>query len=89
MEKINANHWMSCYKEVSKTYPEKEVRENFAMGLFNATSDYGNADKFDEMELCLKELRELHLKYPEKEVRENLAKGMFNATNHYGKADKV
>ncbi|MGB7001172.1 MAG: hypothetical protein WBE22_04050, partial [Halobacteriota archaeon] len=55
---------------------------------FNATSNYGRADKFEKMEECLQELRKLHDAHPEKEVRENLASGLVNATSNYGRADK-
>jgi len=82
IEKIDISHWLSCYKEVSKTHPEKEVevRENLASGLVNATSYYGEAERFKEMEACLEELRALHEKHSEeKEVREKLAMGLFNA----------
>ena len=85
VEKINISHWVSCYEKVSKNYPEKEVREWLAAGLFNATFCYGKKKDFGKMEGCLKELRELHERYPEKEVREELAKGLFNAANNYGK----
>ena len=85
VEKINISHWVSCYEKVSKNYPEKEVREELAAGLVNATSHYGEKNEFKKMEECLKELRGLHERYPEKEVREKLAKGLFNAANNYGK----
>ncbi|MCD6209732.1 MAG: hypothetical protein J7J01_02350 [Methanophagales archaeon] len=77
IEKIDTSHWLSCYKEVSKTHPEKEVevREKLASGLVNATSHYGKANRFEEIEACLEELRALHIKHPEKEVREKLAMG--------------
>ena len=90
IEKIDISHWLSCYKEVSKTHPEKEVevREELAMGLFNATSCYGDAKRFDEMEACLEELKALHEEHPEKEVREKLAMGLVNATNRYGEAKR-
>jgi len=88
VEKINISHWVSCYEKVSKNYPEKEVREELAAGLVNATSHYGEKNEFKKMEECLKELRELHERYPEKEVREKLAAGLFNATSHYRGADR-
>ncbi|MCW3137277.1 MAG: ATP-binding protein [Methanophagales archaeon] len=91
IEKIDISHWLSCYKEVSKTYPEKgvEVKEKLAMGLVNATNRYGEAKRFNEMRACLKELKALHEEHPEeKEVRENLASGLFNATSHYGEAER-
>ncbi|MCW3135486.1 MAG: hypothetical protein N2V77_00875, partial [Canidatus Methanoxibalbensis ujae] len=75
-------------RELHEKYPEKEVREELAAGLFNATNDYGRKKEFEKMEECLKKLRELHEKYPEKEVREELAAGLFNATNNYRRADK-
>ena len=88
--KIDTSHWLSCYKEVSKTHPEKEVevREELASGLVNATNRYGKAKRFDKMEACLKDLKALHEEHPEKEVREKLASGLINATSHYGKAKR-
>ena len=81
--------WIESYKDIRRAHPEKEVREHLAKGLFNATSDYGRADKFEKMEECLQELRKLHDAHPEeKEVREKLASGLFNAMSHYGRADK-
>jgi len=88
VEKINISHWVSCYEKVSKNYPEKEVREELAMGLFSAVAYYGEENEFGKMELCLNELRELHEKYPEKEVREKLAMGLFNAAKGYGEKNE-
>jgi len=89
VEKINISHWVSCYEKVSKNYQEKEVREELAASLVNATFYYafyyGRKNKLGKIDECLKELRGLHERYPEKEVREKLAKGLVNATNDYGR----
>jgi ribulose bisphosphate carboxylase small subunit len=88
INEANMSLWIESYKDIRRTHPEKEVREELVKCLFNATSDYGRADKFEKMEESLEELRKLHDAHPEKEVRETLAKGLVNATNHYGRADK-
>ncbi|PXF52450.1 MAG: hypothetical protein C4B56_05985 [Candidatus Methanophagaceae archaeon] len=82
----------ACLKELRALHikhPEKEVRENLASGLVNATKYYGEAKRFEEMETRLKDLKALHIKHPEKEVRENLAMGLFNATSDYGRAKRL
>jgi len=89
VEKINISHWVSCYEKVSKNYPEKEVREELAAGLVNATSHYGEKNEFKKMEECLKELRGLHNKHQEKEIRESFAAGLVNAVACYGKSSKL
>jgi hypothetical protein len=84
INKANISQWIESYKNIQRTYPEKEVRENLASGLVNATNHYGRADEFVKMEESLQELRKLHDAHPEKEVREKLASGLFNATNYLG-----
>ncbi|MBU7027025.1 MAG: hypothetical protein HXS48_08785 [Theionarchaea archaeon] len=86
IENVNIKRWMECYKELSKDYSDKEVREELAMGLYNAAKYYGKAGQFSKMEECLDELRTLHREYPEKEVREELAMGLVNATRYYAEA---
>jgi len=88
IEKANVSQWIRCYKDIHRTHPEKEVREELAKGLSNVARHYGGKDKFEKMEKCIKELRELHNAHPDKEVRERLAKGLGNAANYYGRADE-
>ena len=90
IEKININHWIQCYEKVSKDYPEeiKEVRENLAKALVNAANHFGKVGKIEDMENCLRKLKEFHKEYQEKELREELAKGLVNATGDYGRAER-
>ena len=37
IEKANISRWITCYKNISETHPEKEVREKLAKSLVNAT----------------------------------------------------
>ncbi|HUV02819.1 MAG TPA: hypothetical protein VMW67_05175 [Desulfobacteria bacterium] len=89
IEKADISKWVESYTRFSQDHPEsvmKEVREELAKGLFNATDCYGEAKQWPELEACLEELRNLYTDHPEKEVREELAKGLFNARNCYGEA---
>ena len=83
VNKINIKHWLNCYKEISKHCPEDEtVRKQLAMGLVNATSDYGRKDLWAEMKEVLEELRGINEKNPQDEtVREKLAMGLVNEMN--------
>ncbi len=84
LNKINIIQWIICYHDLSGSRQEKEVREWLVKGLVNAVARYGKAQKFEKMEECMQELRNLHIEHPDQEVRDNLALGLYNATLDYG-----
>ena len=85
---LNINHWIKCSHNLSSSSQETEVREALAKGLVNAGNLYGTTQKFEKMEDCLQDLRNLHIKHPDTDVRVELAKGLINAENLYGTTQK-
>ena len=68
-------------RQLHEKYPEIEVREKLAIGLFNAAL-YWNILYSENMNKYIDELRGFYEKYPEKEVKEQLVKSLYNAQNH-------
>ena len=80
----NIDIWMKCYRDIVQMHPyDPEVRKQLAMGLFNASNDYGKdgtADGLGKMEGCLEELRQLYAAHTDDpEVLKRLAMGLVNA----------
>ena len=76
-----------CLEELRQLYADHtddpEVRKRLAMGLVNASNDYGKdgtADGLGKMEGCLEELRQLYAAHTDDpEVLKRLAMGLVNA----------
>ncbi|MDD3566482.1 MAG: hypothetical protein PHN90_12535, partial [Methanothrix sp.] len=86
LDELNVTKWLECYRIIGKANTDDpEVRENLAMGLVNASHDYGTAGDLPKMEGCLEELRLLVAAHPDDpDVRKGLAMGLYNTLNKYG-----
>lgn len=83
LEELNLKNFIDSYNFVSSSQCEHEVSSYFTKTLANLVALCGRAGRFEDVNNCLKEIRELYIRDPEN-VAEKLASGLINAIDSYG-----
>ncbi len=82
-------NWIQSHEDLSKAFPNIELRGQLAMALGNTVNHYAKANEFQKTEESLKQLIDFHERYPDKEVREKLASVLFNVVTIYGATSQL